>query len=507
MQDAEMGIVQNSFQSDDPAKITATPTSTSNPDRALKTAPLDRSIPIGGDDFDPAELERTRRISTAEGVLAQIHTSIAGPGSIFLSKFALMLGATSFQFGLLSAFGQLTLVLQPLGTLFTRRARYRKPTVIASALIGRSLVLLFGALPFLLPASPAITVWLALVCASAAVQAIGANAWIAWISDMVPRPIRGRFFARRSQWLLLAGAGAGYLLGAFVDWFQFEWELPLLGKPGWVRVENLPAFFLVAFALAALVGAAGQLVLRRQPERRKAREDASFMQLMRQPFRDPNFRRLLIFACWWMLAVGVGAPFWQPFMIGKLGMSMIEIQIYATLSTVCSLAVLGLWGRFIDRFGNRRAMAVSILMGGCIPLAWLFVGPGHYGILFLEAGFSGIMWAGSGLVGMNFVLAVAPEEKRQVYAGLHGSVSGLAMIVTMLLSGIYLPPPLAVCGLALEPEQVLFGATGILRWTALIPLLWISEPEVPTTAETLLTIREFAKVRIATFSERIIRRR
>lgn len=459
-------------------------------------------------DGDPeAVLARTRRISTAEGVLAQIHLSVAGPGSVFLTKFAVLLGATPLQFGLLAAFGQLSLVFQPLGSLFTRRATFRKPTVIVSSLIGRSLVLFVGTLPFLFPAPSAIVVLLALVCLSASVQAIGANAWVAWISDLVPREIRGSFFARRSQWLLLAGALTGYLLGGLVDWFQSERTLPALGRPAWVAREHLPTVFFGIFALAAMIGVAGQIVLRRQPERPKLPDAESFGEQMREPFRNRNFRRLLIFACWWMLAVGVGAPFWQPFMISKLGMSMVEIQIYATISTVCSLAVLGLWGRFIDRFGNRTAMAVAIVMGGFIPQAWLFVGPEHFGILFLEAGFSGVMWAGSGLVGMNFVLAVAPDDRRQIYSGLYGSCSGVALILTMLLSGIYLPPSLRVGQLALEPEQVLFGATGILRWTALIPLLWIEEPAVPTTVETLLTLRQFAKVRIAYLSERIIRRR
>jgi MFS family permease len=261
------------------------------------------------------------------------------------------------------------------------------------------------------------------------------------------------------------------------------------------------------FAFAALIGVLGQLVLKRQPERPKEPETESVAVLLSRPFADRNFRRMLLFACWWMLAVGVGAPFWQPFMIQHLAMSLVEIQVYATISVISSLVSLGLWGRFIDRFGNKSAMVLAILMGGVNPLPWLFVGPERYGIIFLEAGFSGAMWAGSGLVGMNFVLAVAPEGRRQIYSGLYGAFSGFAMMLTMILSGAFLPPALTLRGWTLSPEQVLFGATALLRWTALIPLLWVHEAELPSTVETLLTLRQFAKVRIAYLAERIIRRR
>jgi hypothetical protein len=54
---------------------------------------------------------------------------------------------------------------------------------------------------------------------------------------------------------------------------------------------------------------------------------------------------------------------------------------------------------------------------------------------------------------------------------------------------------------------VLFGLTGLLRWTALIPLPLIAEPQAPSTAEAFVTLQNYARVRIAMAVGRIARRR
>jgi hypothetical protein len=65
-------------------------------------------------------------------------------------------------------------------------------------------------------------------------------------------------------------------------------------------------------------------------------------------------------------------------------------------------------------------------------MVWLFVTPHSYQVLYLEAITSGVMWAGAGLVATNFVLSIAPNERRQLYSGVSGAFSGLAMMTTML---------------------------------------------------------------------------
>jgi len=130
-------------------------------------------------------------------------------------------------------------------------------------------------------------------------------------------------------------------------------------------------------------------------------------------------------------------------------------------------------------------------------MIWLFATPQGYWMIYFEAFTSGMMWAGAGIISYNFVLAIAPADKRQVYYGCFAAFGGIAMMISMLLSGAFLPKSMNMFGLHLEPEQVLFGLTGLVRWSTQIPLSWIHEPYGRPVSAALVFIREFSKVRIA----------
>lgn len=433
-----------------------------------------------------AELRRTIRISIIEGMFSQAHGSIVAPGSIFLTKYAVMLGAQPLHFGILAAIGQLSQIVQPYGTVLTRRVTSRKKIILPLLNISRTAPLLFGLLPFFLAPTPALWGFLGLFLLCSILNALAGNLWIAWISDMIPMRIRGRFFSARSRYLMVAGLITGYLMGGVIDLVDANAE-SLISKVlhSWDAVPHLegldlPWVFVGMFGIAVALGAGSTTILARQPENPKQIEQQTFRELLGESLRDGNFRTLLVYGVWWMLAVGIAAPFWGPFMLQKLQMSMLEIQLYGTISTLSALASLKAWGKLIDRAGNKTAMKFSLLLGGLNPMLWMFATPERTWIVYAESITSGIMWAGAGIVGTNFVLAIAPKGRSQIYSGIYGALNGIAMMLTMMLSGILLPDPHVFLGLHLEPEQVLFGIAGIARWTTYLPLTFITEPRVPT---------------------------
>jgi MFS family permease len=457
-----------------------------------------------------SELRHTVRFSITEGVYTQIYIALASVGSAFITRFALLLGALPYQLGLLAAIGQLSLVFQPFGVLITRRGTSRKKIIIKLATAGRALALVYGILPFLFPSYIAIWVFLLLLSLSTSLHAMGTNAWIAWISDMVPDRVRGRFFSWRSRYFMIGGLLIGYVLGAFVDMFDPKTvglieRVVSIGNARFFSAEHFEYAFIFVFVIAAIFGFFGLTFLKRQPERPSKMEKEHMAAMLIKPMRDRNFRKFLVYSLWWMLALGIGSPFWQPFMIQKLHMSLVDIQVYGTLSAVASILALRPWGMIIDRFGNKAAMRIAIILGGINPLVWLFINANNTWILYLEAMTSGIMWSGTNIVAMNFVLAIAPSDRRQIYSGILGAFSGTAMIVTMLLSGFFLPRSMEILGLYLHPEQVLFGLTGLLRWTAHFPLSWVEEPRGQPFGALMYYLRQSAKVRIAQFVGVIIR--
>jgi len=451
-------------------------------------------------------LRKAIRISVIEGIYAQIFTSLATIGTVFITKFAILLNATPFHFGILSAIGQFSQVFQPLGAIITKNLDSRKKKTVRYAFVGRALTLLLPVIPFVFDGLTAVYVFLSVCLVSTVLQSISGNMWIAWISDLIPLRFRGRFFSSRNQYLMLAAVLIGYLFGFFLDLFDSadggltERFKNYLQIGSHFTPDNLRYAYIFIFGIAAAIGMYGLFILNRQPELPKKIESENSSALLLTPFKDKNFRKLMAYGCWWMLAVGIGAPFWQPFMIKNLQMSMLELQIYGTFSTIGSLLMLRPWGRFIDRFGNKPAMLIAIILGAINPFLWLFATPDNYWFLFIEAATAGIMWSGANIIATNFVLAIAPEGKQQIYSGTYSAMTGLAIVVTMLLSGRFLPPPLEILGLQLLPEQVLFGLTSVLRLTAIIPLIAVYEPKAQPFSLVVAYMNNFAKVRILQYS-------
>ena len=426
-------------------------------------------------------LRKTLRISIIESTFSQIYGTFAMIGSSFIVKLLVILNASPFQFSLLSSIGQVSQIFQPLGVAITHNLPWRKRTCIKVTALGRFLTFFLGI--SLLFTTPQTGIWFTLVLlfCSASLLSIGGNIWIAWISDIVPLSFRGRFFSKRNQFMLVAGLLAGYLGSFAVDLFDANRHglnqsfIKLTGLGNYFRPEQQGTFLTALFVFATFLSLIGLAILSRQPEKQTVIKEEPLWEQYKQPLKDVNFRKLLFFGIWWMLAIGIGSAFWSPFMLTKLKMSLFEVQIYGSISVVSSLLAYRFWGRFIDAFGNKSAMFICVLLGGLNPMFWMFMTATSHYIIWFEAIISGFMWAGAGIISTNFVLSIAPKGRAQVYSGLYGAFGGVGMMCTTLLSGILFPKAITIMHLYLEPEQVIFGIGGLARWTAFIPLLFVVE--------------------------------
>ena len=442
-----------------------------------------------------SRLRTTFYTSITEGIFAQIYGNLSVIGSSFIVKLMVILNASPMHYSLLSAIGQVSAIWQPLGVAITHKLRERKSACILITAIGRFLTFCLG-LSLLFP-NQLQGIWFVLILLffSAGLQSMGANIWIAWISDLIPLSIRGRFFSKRNQVLIGVGLIVSYIVSFHIDLFETAKGAFKTGYIQFLKAENFfilqnqPWFLAGVFAFASIIGLTGLIFLKRQPENPvPSAPEQCLRERYLSPFRDKNFRLLLTFGIWWMLATGVGSPFWGPYMMKKLSMSLFEIQLYNTISVCSSLLSYQFWGRFIDKNGNKTAMKICVALGGLNPMLWLFTSPGNYTILWFEAIISGCMWAGTGIITTNFVLSVATKGREQVYSGVYGAITGLAMMVSTLACGIFFPSALTIGKRVLEPEQVIFGVGGILRWLSFIPLFFVVEKQDVPLAKALLSL-------------------
>jgi MFS family permease len=456
------------------------------------------------------DLEKAMRVSVIEGIYAQIHSTLTAIGSVFITKAAVVLNASPMHFSILAGITQLCQFFQLYAVHHNKGIVSRKKPTVWFAFWGRLLSVLLGVSFAITQQHLAFLFFLGVLFISQSLLTISGNMWIAWMSDLIPRRIRGRFFSRRMQIHLLFGLMIGYLFSFLIDLFEAtpdSWRHDLLLRFSIENIcvpANIPITLSVIFIIGAVFGLYGLRLLMKQPERSIKSTNVEKFDIF-EPLRNSDFRKLMRFGIWWMFAIGIGSAFWGPFMLRVLKMSLVEMQLYTMLSALGMLFSFRLWGKFIDKFGNKTAMKIGIVLGSINPVLWIFLTETNYTLIFVEAFTSGVMWSGANLIAFNFVLSIAPRGKEQHWSAVYSAIGGMVMLSTILLSGIFYPKPLTLWGYTLHPEQVLFLLTGVLRLSAEIPLHFVHEPRSVGLRKTVDIATDIMIVKLIRFRDRMFK--
>lgn len=409
--------------------------------------------------FPSGEPARSQRISIVEGSFASVHIAVSL--SSLVTAYALMLGANDFHLGLLSAVGAAGSLGALAGAWGAGLAGSRRRMVVFAAVAGRALWTALCVLPFipLLPGWRLPAFFSVILLSNLLVNAAN-NGWLSWMTDLVPLEQRGRYFGRRNTVLGAASMAVIFASGKAFDWFKAA------GRP-----EH---GFALIFGLAVACALVSGLILARQWEPAAALERPTPVHRMfGSAFRDRGFRPLLWFFILWSLATSVAGPFFGAHMIKNLGMPLGVIAFYSIIAGTVNLLVQPLWGRVIDRLGNKPVLVFNMLGIFFLPLFWLFAGPGFYLPIWIDAFLTGIFWPGFGLATFNLLLISAPEGDRQPYLAVQNVATGLSVFLASLAGGALAKwmggVHVRFLGLDLVNFHLLFALSSLLR-LAILPL-------------------------------------
>jgi HEAT repeat protein/MFS family permease len=446
----------------------------------------------------PKELNRLEvlqglRIATWEASFATVWATLTT--GIFMTGFALWLGANNAFIGLMTAIPTFAGLIQVVSSYFTERLTARKPITAWFSLLGRGLWLPILLLPFLMERGSALYPFLFLLAASYVCLNIPLPAYMSWMSDLVPADHRGRYFGRRN---MVAGV-VGMVLGLPAAWFlDFTTKRHAWGEMG----------FSVLFGLGLLGGILSFICLRRQPEppmRRSIPTEgqespqglAGILAYYKTPFTDKNFVRLLTFNVVFGLGQNFAAPFYMVYALKNLNIDNVWLQIFATLTSVSSLTSMPLWGYLSDRFGNKPLLAIGALGTFTLPLYWIIVNPTKPGLMFFLLTLlnlsGGLAWAGVQLTQFNLLISMSPPQKTPIYVATMSAITGVtgglaplvgSMVMTALVgwSGNFL-------GIHWLNFHVVFFISAFLRLFGLVFLRKVDDPRAATTKEVLHQLR------------------
>jgi len=349
----------------------------------------------------------------------------------FLTAFALELGASNLIIGLLAAIPHLCQLAQLPAVLVLEKIRNRRLVYSISGLIARPMMLVIGGAAFL-PAEHAIPVIVVAFTIRYLAGAFLSCSWNSWMRDLIPDESMGEIFGKRQQIMIGVGIVLTLIAAAFVD--------------SWVEITNQPqkyAFALV-YGLSFIGGIYAMVAARNIEEPPMPDLDGASINLREQlskPFRDNNFRRVIMFLGSWNFAVNLAAPFFTVHMLKKMGLDVFTVMLFATMSQAIAYVTVSQWGNLADRFSNKAVLrACAPLFVLCIFL-WTFTTmPDVHSmtiplLVFIHIA-TGAASAGVTLASGNLTLKLAPRGSATGYLSASAMVNAAAAGTASLIGGL-----------------------------------------------------------------------
>ncbi|MGQ9730630.1 MAG: MFS transporter [Candidatus Zipacnadales bacterium] len=352
--------------------------------------------------------------------LASVYT--AATTGAYSTGYALFLGASNAQVGLLSAAPAWGHVLQFFSPLLIERRPRRKTLCLVAYAMGYSVWLLIALIPLVLAAPLRPHAMILFVALGSLAIAFAAPASSSWLSDLLPSQVRARFVARQQSTIAAVGLAASLIAGRYLDCFPEGEE-----RNGFITLFVIA----VMFGLAAVIAWAYVA----EPPKAPAPQLAA-RELVTLPFRHVNVRRFTLFAAGRSLVVMIAAPFFTVYMLENLKIPYSQIALFSGINTIAMIVANPVWAYLADKFGHKPVLQLAGFGLAAVPVTWFFTTPSNYlyvtPLLMLWAG---AMSGGVILTQLNLLMKIAPQANRSAYMGFHAAAVNVAVAIGSMTGG------------------------------------------------------------------------
>lgn len=372
----------------------------------------------------PEELVNGQHALVRDAAWANLSVAFSG-GVVFIS-FAMWLGATPLELGLLASISLISQAAQAPAIALVESTRARKRIVVAALMIARTLIGALALIAFWPIHDHRLPLLLAVHLLISVVASVSGCALNSWLHDLLPKEGLGTFFSRR----LFAGTVVGCLGTLACGW--------LIDHPPLERPE---VAYAVAFCISAWAGfvSVAWLVRCPEPQMPATRHAEPLFDALLRPFLDRDFRPLLWLLAAWNLASNLSAPFLTVYLIGQMNYSLSIVTSLWVISQVANALTLYLWGGLPDRLSNKAVLRVAFPAYFACIFALIFIGAGSSTLqLAMMYGLHVVMGAAGGGIALaigNLGLKFAPAGHGTSYLAAAALVAAVAGGVTPTLAG------------------------------------------------------------------------
>ncbi|MCC7145796.1 MAG: MFS transporter [Phycisphaeraceae bacterium] len=454
------------------------------------------SLPIA--DADETSLHGQLRLITLAWMFGSIWMyTITGAA---MTQFSRGLGVTDAGFGILAALPHLAALAQLPASYVLETGGGRRRLFLIFAIASRLMWIVVAGIPLLLRDHPQWwpTTLMAMVFVTWAIGHFSGPAWMSWMADIIPRRVRGRYFATRTRWTQPVGVVTTLLIGYLLDIAERKQAVApgtmlkvtsgMIAAAGLLGTVDISCFFWV-----------------RDPVPQKLLAHDEWWQHLREPLANPSFRRLLGYCFTMMLGIGFLGQYVWLFVLDVVKLSNWEANVYLIgITLLIQVASVKAWGRLMDKLGKKPVMIIAGFLSVLGPVGWFVATAEGWMFGYFLTLISPIAFGGLDLAVFNMLLELSSSNSRAGAEGAqrHGSRGGSAYIawysavaaVGGVLSGLMgggLADMFknqiwdAPWGTPLTYHHLLFAVSSSLRFAAVLFVLKLSEPKAMGTRDAI----------------------
>lgn len=380
------------------------------------------------------QFDKNQRRFIYNGIVSSSHDTLVL--TIFLTGYALWLGATDSQAGMISSILFMAQLLQVLFVSLWKRVKVKKRVIPIVAFASRFIIFLVVILPNLvnrhklieLPVLGSISMgFLVFLGVFFVGTTVGSSAGIQmnlWMMRIVPRDIRGTFFSSRNRITMILSMVISFVISKMLDYFRIN------QRDYWG--------FLIIFSLALILAFLDMLIVNsigdvEEVERQISNNNPLSELLI--PLKDSYYMRMLVCMALWALASQITLPFLGVYQISQLRIGYLSIALLTSLQTFFSFVSAKLWGQLANRKSWMRIYNLSVLLFVIQMFTWLFVTSSHG--LFLIA-----VYLQAGIFGPAYMMAIfnlpysyLKKGSETVYISVATIVLSIANILGVFIGG------------------------------------------------------------------------
>lgn len=344
---------------------------------------------------------------------------MVGFGETYFPAFALLLGATPLQVGVIATVPILVgAAFQLLATVAAHRIGDRLWVIGSAVLQALTLV----SIAWLARSSGGgFALLFAWVCVYWMLNLGLGPAWNAWMGRMIPPLIRSRYFGRRSvavQSLMFFSLLAG---GFLIDAAQ---RSNLGAGGGFAASFGLAALsrLVSAWFLAGQHDPGAEVPAARLPTR------GFLPRFTRQPYG-----RVILLIVLMSGSVNVSAAYFTPYMLHALNLSYARFTTLIGVSVVARILASPYWGEIARTYGNGRALQVASVL--IIPLSSLWLVSNNFAYLVVLQTVAGFAWAGFELTTILNLFDCTGDDNRAQVLSIYSLFNGVLIVTGSLFGG------------------------------------------------------------------------